>query len=51
MKGVCFYLDEVTGSLAADDVDLPVHDGDDLSQRETDGWETEHTNTHKCAFL
>lgn len=36
MKDVCFYLDEVTGSLAADDVDLPVHDGDDLSQRKTD---------------
>lgn len=37
MKDVCPYLDEMTGSLTADGVDLPVHDGDDLSQRETDG--------------
>lgn len=34
----------MTGSLAADGVDLTVDDGDDLCQRQTDGRQTEHTH-------
>lgn len=43
----CFHLNKVAGRLTADGVDLPVDDGDDLCQRQTDCRQTGHKHRRR----